>query len=939
MTSPPIPFAAQRMPALALAPGGAVRVDGDGVLATLSREAAQKALQQESHLLCHAAFVLRRLGAERSRSLHLDLAELAAFVLPARIFIPTAIGMARLLGLSPPATREDEPAFLMMAAQHLLQRLDPKADDAPRAARIAAAMGRAGWRFAPFVLARLAHPAPQPGGFDVWEKLPEIEEHPPRGHPATVSVSIEETRRHLFAALGEGREQRPQQADYAGTVSRIFAPPVSEGDPHVIIAEAGTGIGKTLGYAAPATLYAEKSDATVTISTYTRNLQRQIDQEMSRIWPDPAEKREKVVIRKGRENYLCLLNYQEAQSRIALAPGADSVMLGLVARWITSTRDGDLLGGDFPSFLLAQSPFIRALTDRRGECIYSACQHYRRCFVETSADRATRARIVIANHALVMVRAALASQSLDDAEVKTGEAGAPPGMGHFIFDEGHHLFDAADSAFALHLTGLEGAELRRWIRGREGDGASRMRGLSERADDLVRDDEDLKKKLESAIEAAAILPGPGWGQRVTGGAPRGPFERFLLSLRAQVFLRSPDSDSDYDIECEPHPLAEGVGDAALALAKALRALQSPLLALEAGLKGKLDAEAEELETHEKARLTAVARGIARRSRIILPGWIAMLDRLGKGDGTPDDVFVDWFGVSRSDGRETDMGYFRHYLDPTKPFAAEVLTRAQGALITSATLRDRLPEAEIADASAELDWRAAEIRTGAVHLPVAAERHGFASPFNYPATTRVIVINDVPQNNPDARAAAYAALIRASGGGALGLFTAIRTLRAVHKRLLPLLEADDLTLFAQHADAIDTGTLVDLFRADEDSSLLGTDALRDGVDVPGRSLRMVLFDRVPWPRPDICHKARRKAFGGRGYDEMMTRLRLRQAYGRLIRAEGDRGVFCVLEARTPTRLLSGLPDGVIPARVGLAEAVRLIRGFLANPAIEAEALAT
>lgn len=921
MTHSPQPVTAARLPALALAPGGAVRVDGDGVLETLTPDAARKVLERESHLLIHAAFVLRRLKADRSRHLHFDLSELAAFVLPARVFIPAATGIARLLNMTPPASREDEPVFLIEAAQNLLDRLSPKSSDAPRAARIAAAMGRAGWRWAPFVLSRLSQPAVQPGGFDVWEMLPEIEEQPPRGNPATINLSAGDVRQHLFSALGEGREQRPQQADYAATAMRIFTPQASASDSTIVLAEAGTGIGKTLGYAAPATLYAERADATVTISTYTRNLQRQIDQELSRIWPDPDEKREKVVIRKGRENYLCLLTYQEAQARVALAPGQDSVMLGLVARWIAATRDGDLLGGDFPSFLLAQSPFIRGLTDRRGECIHSACQHYRRCFVERGADRATRARVVIANHALVMVRAALAAQSLDDESKAETQ-----GMGHFIFDEGHHLFDAADSAFALHLTGIEGAELRRWIRGREGDGASRMRGLSERVDDLVRDDEKLAQYVSAILDAAAALPGSGWSQRVAG-VPRGSFERFLSALRAQVFLRSPDSDSDYDIECEPRPLAEGVAEAATALAKSLRALQAPMLALERGLAAKLEEEIEELSTSEKSRLTAVQRGIARRARIILPGWISMLSGLAREGQENDSAFVDWFGVSRSEGRETDMGYFRHHLDPTKPFAAEVLTRTQGALITSATLRDKLPEAEIADASAELDWRAAEIRTGAVHLPIAAERQSFASPFNYPAATRVLVINDVPAGNLDARAAAYAALIRASGGGALGLFTAIRTLRAIHKRLLPLLEVDDLTLYAQHEDAIDTGTLVDLFRAEEDSSLLGTDALRDGVDVPGRSLRMVVFDRVPWPRPDICYKARRKAFGGRTYDEMMTRLRLRQAYGRLIRAAGDKGVFCILEPRTPTRLLAGLPDGVLPARVGLAEAVKLVRDFL------------
>ena len=105
------------------------------------------------------------------------------------------------------------------------------------------------------------------------------------------------------------------------------------------------------------------------------------------------------------------------------------------------------------------------------------------------------------------------------------------------------------------------------------------------------------------------------------------------------------------------------------------------------------------------------------------------------------------------------------------------------------------------------------------------------------------------------------LFRASGGGALGLFTAIRRLRDAHARMAPGLEAAGLPLYAQHVDAMDNATLVDVFRAEEDSCLLGTDALRDGVDVPGRSLRLLVFDRVPWPRPTILHRERRTHLSG------------------------------------------------------------------------------
>ena len=139
----------------------------------------------------------------------------------------------------------------------------------------------------------------------------------------------------------------------------------------------------------------------------------------------------------------------------------------------------------------------------------------------------------------------------------------------------------------------------------------------------------------------------------------------------------------------------------------------------------------------------------------------------------------------------------------------------------------------------------------------------------------------------------------------------------------------LTLYAQHVVKLDTGALVDLFRSEENSCLLGTDAVRDGVDVPGRSLRLLVFDRIPWPRPDILHKARRETFGGRTYDDALARARIAQAFGRLIRRADDRGVFVMLDAAAPTRLFSGLPEGVELQRMGLVDAIEQVGDFLSR----------
>ena len=91
----------------------------------------------------------------------------------------------------------------------------------------------------------------------------------------------------------------------------MFDVPQNEDEPILVLAEAGTVIGKTLGYIAPSSVWAEKNGGTVWLSTYTKNLQRQFDQELERLYPDQNIKNKRVVIRKGRENYLCLLNLQE----------------------------------------------------------------------------------------------------------------------------------------------------------------------------------------------------------------------------------------------------------------------------------------------------------------------------------------------------------------------------------------------------------------------------------------------------------------------------------------------------------------------------------------------------------------------------------------------------------------------------------------------------
>ena len=869
---------------------------GDGRIEPLSRGEAIGRAAETPLIMLNAPLIGQRLGYPDLSGL--DLLELFAFVHPARFAVPTPNGMAGALGLAPPASDAESAAFLRDAASALLATLEGDWPEREGAWASAQSLWRLRWTWAPVVARRLRRPdRDEPW---LFSRLPEWEDAPPRPQPRTVSIPEVEAQGRLRRLVGPGAETREGQRDYCGSIAGAFGPRRVEGEPNLILAEAGTGIGKTLGYLAPASLWAEKADGAVWVSTFTKALQRQLDRESARLFPDPATRKAKVVIRKGRENYLCLLNLEDAlQGGFA---GRAAILAVLVARWAAYTRDGDMVGGDLPGWLttLFRRAGAAALTDRRGECVYAGCPHYRRCFIERSARASAGADLVIANHALVMVNAA-----------RGRDGGNPPTR--FVFDEGHHLFEAADSTFATALTGQELIEMRRWIVGPEGKSRGRRRGLAARLMDVASYDEAGSAALDAAVQMAGALPGDGWLARIAEGLPFGPLEKLLSAVRGTVYARANAQDAGYGLETEMAELDPQLIEAAAPAVEALEMLHRPLVALGKRLEAVIEDAPDWLDAQARARVEGALGGLAWRVQS-LQAWIALAGRLG---GPADPDFVDWLAVERVDGREYDIGLHRRWLDPTRPLAETVLKPAHGVVVTSATLRG-------GD-----DWAAADAKTGAVHLGRAPERFAAPSPFDYAANSEVLIVTDLRRGDPPALAGAYSRLIEAAGGGTLGLFTAIQRLKAVHSRIADRLARSGLPLYAQHVDPIDTGTLVDIFRDDPRASLLGTDALRDGVDVPGHSLRLVVMEGVPWPRPTVLHAARRAAQGGTAYDDRVVRGRLAQAFGRLIRRDGDKGMFVLLSPATPSRLLSAFPPGVAVRRLPLAEAVERVRARLSS----------
>lgn len=190
-----------------------------------------------------------------------------------------------------------------------------------------------------------------------------------------------------------------------------------------------------------------------------------------------------------------------------------------------------------------------------------------------------------------------------------------------------------------------------------------------------------------------------------------------------------------------------------------------------------------------------------------------------------------------------------------------------------------------------------------------------TPFDYPRQGIRYVATHVPRPSgsgiSEAQLDEIVELVRASRGGALGLFT---SRRAAEEAAEYVRDRVDTPVLCQGDDQLPT--LVKCFSDDDEASLFGTISLWQGVDVPGRTCRLVIIDKIPFPRPnEPLTQARQLAAGRNGfYHVSVTRaaLLLAQGAGRLIRTMTDKGVVAILDPRILTAgygafLVRSLPE--------------------------------
>ncbi|MGN6111970.1 MAG: ATP-dependent DNA helicase [Luteimonas sp.] len=613
-----------------------------------------------------------------------------------------------------------------------------------------------------------------------------------------------------LAVAIDGFRARPGQQRLAEAVATAF----EAREP--LLAEAGTGTGKTYAYLVPALLSGLKT----IVSTGTRALQDQLyHRDLPRV-RDALGIGLQTALLKGRANYLCRYRTEQARGSATFGDRAQAALFARIVAWSGRTRMGDLAEiEDLPE----ASPVVPLVTSTAENCLGSECPFWSECFVVQARQRAQAADLVVVNHHLLLADLALKQEGFGEIL---------PGAQAFVVDEAHQLPELAAQFFG------------------EGIGA---RPLVELARDALRECDGIDGAL-------AVLQAPAQGLEHATRALRAAMD--VLPVRAT------------------RERAQGEGEVAGAMA----ALSAALAALAAALAPLREASPGLDACH--------ARAVDLGARLVR--WT--------GEDS-DDVF--WFEL-------TPRGFRlqRTPLDVSGPLRQHREQSRAAWVFTSATLA-------VAGGFDHLSQR----------LGLDAPRTLLEpSPFDWDAQALCYLPSGLPEpmarGYTEALVDAIRPVLRASGGRAFVLFASHRALREAAEAL----RGGPWPLFVQ--GEAPRAQLLERFRASGNGVLLGAASFREGVDVAGDALSVVVVDKLPFAAPDdpvfeARLQAVRRAGGNPFMDEQLPQaaIALKQGVGRLIRTETDRGVLVLCDPRLTGRaygrvFLESLPP--FPATRHLSE---------------------
>jgi ATP-dependent DNA helicase DinG len=665
-------------------------------------------------------------------------------------------------------------------------------------------------------------------------------------------------------------EDRPSQRDMAAEVARLY------NDGGVGLLEAGTGVGKSLGYLIPALRWAAANRERTVVSTNTINLQEQlVGKDLPFLASALTDQKVRFALLKGWRNYVCLYRLEQARaSGTALFDPGYATELESLEAWAARTADGSL--SDLP---LAPRPEVwDEVAAEPDLCQRLKCPLFERCFVFKARRAAAEADVIVVNHHLLLSDVAVrrVSQNWDDAAVL-------PAYRRLVIDEGHHLEDAA----AAHLGSVATRRaVQRLLNRLDRNGKGLLNALAFR----LGTGRDLLSA--ASLELVRVRLGPAVNAaREKSGVLFDLLDVFLVES-GQSVVRLTDDFAD-------HPIWKA------GLERALEDTLSEIAMLQDGLS----VVRERIESNGKlddttAPLLNEMRAVGRRLQAL---GDALCNGLRPPRGEPSVRWVE------ARGKERAVSVSSVPLDLAPILREDLFKRASTTVVTSATLA--------ADGSFDFVAR----RLG-VDVPEIRTRTGiYPSPFRYREQAMLVVPSDLPAPNVNAPGHSASVvrialdLAAASDGGIFVLFTSHRDVRHIAAELRARGVERRWPLLVHGEEPRDA--LLTRFRDVGRAVLLGTASFWEGVDVPGDALRGLLISKLPFRVPTEpvtaahCEAIERR--GGDSFNEYMVphaSLRLKQGFGRLIRTATDRGVVVVADPRIVTkgygrRFMQALP----PAR--------------------------